>query len=943
MAWVTSFHNAFASSLISLLANKLTELACTEIGYFWNVNDNLMSLVTLSRIVHMKLYKLGDKELPREWKPWVQEVTRLFYDVDDIIDGIILDVRKKNHLNQQQLANGQDQECSSSMWSSVLGNFGGRRRSGWQKAVPENEKQARKIILSSLKKWGLPHKINSLLEKLKEMEKQVDGLLQGVSQNQTSSAAESSQMGSIRMAIPRSSGLLWRSLGRAREKDKKIIIEKYLLNSSFRERGVCIVGMSGLGKTTLAQSIQNDERIKKIFAVTWGSVPGDFNSTANLIIEPSLQTQVVNGYPLDHRHGRKTLVVLDDVWNVHHGAWNNFVSTLVPGTILLITTRDPKVASITATIAYPINRLSNEDCSELMMKQGFRKDLFDDFDQYRPKVDELASKCGGLPLVATLVSLAMAAECREKGPEATFTALEQSDLWDLTVFRNEIFPALRFDDPCMPTEMGKFLGYLPLFPCDYFFKKDELLQLWMAEGFVTPEKWSPSKLKDAGQHFDHLLSRSILSSSKNCKDKIDYYKIHEFTHRYAQNIASNMCYQMNDHGKDRPFLPMVPIRHLSLCCQNIDVSHLEVIEKFYSRLRTFLLLPKQTANISEVPESLFDKLHFLRVVSLSRSHIATLPRSVGKLKHLRYLDLSYTPIQSLPDTICNLLGLLIIKLKHCPNLLHLPKKISNLVNLILLDMDMACLPSIPPSIGKLTNLQSLDIFTVKDEEGYRITELRDMNSLQGSLKIMKLENIVNVREAEDAKLSLKAHLYRLELHWSHTHKSIPLVSANGILNMLQPNNNLTELGLVNYSAYTFSSWLTSPSCHLKVIYLYKCPYIQELPEFWKLPSLRTLNIDAASSVQQMGRNFFGDLKCSRFPMLIRLELQNMERLTRWEELDLGDMPRLRDLKFINCPVFSTLPTLRFLTALENLDIVHCPEWIDEPELPLSLKSYNWHP
>lgn len=66
MGLETSFHNDIASSLISLLAGKLIDLTCAEIGHVWNVDDNLSSLVTSSHIVQLKLNRLGEDNLIKD-------------------------------------------------------------------------------------------------------------------------------------------------------------------------------------------------------------------------------------------------------------------------------------------------------------------------------------------------------------------------------------------------------------------------------------------------------------------------------------------------------------------------------------------------------------------------------------------------------------------------------------------------------------------------------------------------------------------------------------------------------------------------------------------------------------------------------------------------------------------------------------------------------------
>lgn len=49
---------------------------------------------------------------------------------------------------------------------------------------------------------------------------------------------------------------------------------------------------------------------------------------------------------------------------------------------------------------------------------------------------------------------------------------------------DSIFPALRVSFHYLPSPLKRCFEYLSLFPTDYWFDKDELVRMWIAEGFV---------------------------------------------------------------------------------------------------------------------------------------------------------------------------------------------------------------------------------------------------------------------------------------------------------------------------------------------------------------------------------------------------------------------------------------------------------------------------
>ncbi|KAL8551281.1 hypothetical protein ACS0TY_000383 [Phlomoides rotata] len=121
-------------------------------------------------------------------------------------------------------------------------------------------------------------------------------------------------------------------------------------------------GMGGLGKTTLAQMVYNDERAQRRFDLRiWVCVSDDF-SVAGIVraILESIEgggCNISNLDPLQRRlqenlRGRRYLLVLDDIWNENQRLWDALKEVLrcgSQGSVTIVTTRIEKVASMMST------------------------------------------------------------------------------------------------------------------------------------------------------------------------------------------------------------------------------------------------------------------------------------------------------------------------------------------------------------------------------------------------------------------------------------------------------------------------------------------------------------------------------------------------------------------------------------------------------------------
>ncbi|KAG8373770.1 hypothetical protein BUALT_Bualt11G0059700 [Buddleja alternifolia] len=169
-----------------------------------------------------------------------------------------------------------------------------------------------------------------------------------------------------------------------RKEEKEMIIEK-LLDSKREQHDLSVYaiwGMGGIGKTTLAQLVYNDERTTKDFALRiWVCVSDDF----------SIQRKV---------EGTKIFMVLDDVWNENHRQWDGLKEVLrcgSKGSMLIVMTRIEKVAIMMATITpHKIECLLEHDSWSLFKRRAFEGREEEENLVAIGKV--IVKKCGGIPL-----------------------------------------------------------------------------------------------------------------------------------------------------------------------------------------------------------------------------------------------------------------------------------------------------------------------------------------------------------------------------------------------------------------------------------------------------------------------------------------------------------------------------------------------------------------
>ncbi|KAK2440247.1 putative disease resistance RPP13 protein [Trifolium repens] len=706
---------------------------------------------------------------------------------------------------------------------------------------------------------------------------------------------------------------------------------------------VAILGMGGLGKTTLAQLLYNDKEVQQHFDLkAWACVSEDFDIlrvTKSLLESVTSRTWESNNLDLLRVELKKIsrekrfLFVLDDLWNDNYNDWDELVSPFIdgkPGSMVIVTTRQEKVAQVAHT--FPIQKLeplSNEECWSLLSKHALGSDEF--HDSKNTTLEEIgrkiAKKCGGLPIAAkTLGGL-----LRSKVDTNVWTSILNSNVWNLP--NNNILPALHLSYQYLPSHLKRCFAYCSIFPKDCPLDRKKLVLLWMAEGFLDLHQGGKAVEELGDDCFVELLSRSLIQQSDDdAHGKIFF--MHDLVNDLATTVSGKSCCRF-DCGEISE-----NVRHISYNQEMYDIF--KKFENIYNFkvLRSFLSITNMSPFnyiSSKVVDDFLPTLKMLRVLSLSKYSITKLPDTIGNLLQLRYLDLSYTEIKSLPDTTCNLYNLQTLILSSCTVLTELPVHMGNLINLRHLDITDTNMKELPVEIARLENLQTLTVFVVGERNGLSIKELRKFTNLQGKLTIKDLHNVIDDREAEDAMLKSKEKIEELELLWgkqSEDSQKVTLVFA-----MLQPPTNLKILNIGLYGGTSFPSWLGNSSfSNLVSLRINNCEHCMTLPPLGQLPSLKDLEIHGMKTLETIGPEFYcaqgGECSDSSFQPFLSLERIKFDSLPSWKEwLQIEGInfafPQLRTMELLNCPELrGHLPS--HLPCIEEIVIKDCPHLLETP-------------
>ncbi|CAM8938073.1 unnamed protein product [Rhodiola kirilowii] len=505
-----------------------------------------------------------------------------------------------------------------------------------------------------------------------------------------------------------------------------------LLKGKLTNGGSCrfvisILGMGGLGKTTLARKLYNSLRQVYFESYSWICVSQEYNtrdillhlikSMANptdKVLESMTTEASMEAYLHIWLTGRRFLVVIDDVWD--REAWESLERAFPDNdksSRVIITTRNKHVATLNSAYVHELRYLQEDESWELFCKKAFPDDnemiCPPDLERFGK---EMVTKCSGLPLaIITLGGL-----LSTKSQILSEWELVWDNLWkELKKDSAHINAVLLLSYKDLPQNLKPCFLYVGIFPEDLEIPISKLILMWVAEGFIGQEE-EGSPEDTAKSYFTELVGRSLIQ--KEGEDWIDSTcRVHDLLRDMAISKAKEMCFSLYDDGKTTSKLSKeVPHRRLTyVACDNIPSSYINPsLRTFCFCLRTTLTNGHPNREWDTASEkmfqSLFECFSLLRVLDIHLGlyagvQVIKIPGEIGRLIHLRYLGLCL-PLHikvEFPETISNLKALETLSVRSGKPV-TLPKTMVKLKNLRHL---IGRFDSTGDWIGKLTGLETL--------------------------------------------------------------------------------------------------------------------------------------------------------------------------------------------------------------------------------------------
>jgi hypothetical protein len=261
----------------------------------------------------------------------------------------------------------------------------------------------------------------------------------------------------------------------------------------------------------------------------------------NSKIDDKLSLESLQNMLRDNLTNKRYLLVLDDIWNESYEKWAQLRTYLMcgaQGSKIVVTTRSKVVAqTMGVSVPYNLNGLTLEKSWSLLKNVVTYGDEIKEVNQTLESIGKkIAKKCSGVPLaIRTLGGL-----LQGKIEEREWIDVLQGDFWKLCEDEESIMPVLKRSYQNLSPQLRQCFAYCALYPKDWEINRDELIQFWMAQGYLecSDEK---QLIEDIGNKFVKIfLMKSFFQDAtiNRCGD-IQSFKMHDLMHDLAMQVAGS--------------------------------------------------------------------------------------------------------------------------------------------------------------------------------------------------------------------------------------------------------------------------------------------------------------------------------------------------------------------------------------------------------------------
>ncbi|KAH0681922.1 hypothetical protein KY289_019674 [Solanum tuberosum] len=656
-----------------------------------------------------------------------------------------------------------------------------------------------------------------------------------------------------------------------------------LLKPEPRRKVVSIYGKGGLGKTNLARKLYTSPIIASSFPTrAWICVSQDYNTMDLLktIIKSiqgctnetlNLLERMTEGdleiYLRDLLKERKYLVVVDDVWQ--NEAWESLKRAFPDsknGSRVIITMRKEDVAERADDrgFVHKLRFLSQEEswdlfCTKLLDVRAMVPEM-------ESLAKEMVENCRGLPLAIVVLSglLSHKKGLKEwqKVKDCLWKDIEEDSFHEISSILS-----LSYND--LSTALKKCFLYFGIFPEDQVVEADNIIWLWMAEGFIVPR--GEERMEDVAEGFlNELIRRSLVQVAQTFWERVTECRVHDLLRDLAiqkalevkffdiydprKHSISSSCIRHAIHSQGERYL-------------SFDLSNL--------KLRSIMFFNRDFCNVFQH----IDVFRHLYVLYLDIKEGGVIPDAIGSLYHLKLLSLR--GIDNLPSSIGNLKNLqTLVVVNEDGSFCQLPPNTANLINLRHL-----VAPYSEPlvRISKLTSLQVVDGVACdqwKDVDPVDLVNLQEL-SMHYINKSYSLKNISSLKNLSTLRLSG-------EYGNSSPFPSLEFVNCCEKLQKLWLDGGVEKLPVFPNS--------------ITMMVLIDSKLMEDpMPILGMLPNLRNLEL-------LVGAYEGKEIMCSdnSFSQLEFLRLYDLENLETWH-LATSAMPLIKSLAISRCPKLKEIP------------------------------------
>uniref|UniRef100_A0A453CZJ3 BED-type domain-containing protein n=3 Tax=Aegilops tauschii subsp. strangulata TaxID=200361 RepID=A0A453CZJ3_AEGTS len=732
----------------------------------------------------------------------------------------------------------------------------------------------------------------------------------------------------------RTSSLLPREVyGRVTEKSciMKLIMTE---NRSDNVVVVPIVGIAGVGKTTLAQLVYNDPNVERQFHHRiWVSVSRNFDEiriTREMLslVSPEKHEGIDCFVKLQeilksHVKSKRVLLILDDVWEDKNDCrWNQllapFQADSANGNVILVTTRKFSVAKMIGTTGpIKLGALENDDFWLLFKSCAFGDANYESLGNLSSIGRQIAEELKGNALAA----ITAGALLRDHLTVDHWSNVLKKESWKSLGLSGGIMNALKISYDELPYNLQQCFSYCSIFPNKYQFLGKDLVYIWISQGFVNCTHFS-KRLEETGcEYLNNLVNLGFFQQVEKQQEEDGrleeefspgcqiWYSMCGLMHDFARMVSRTECATIDGLQCNKMF---PTIHHLSIVtgsAYNKDWhGNIPRNEKFeenlrnkvisVSKLRTVVVLGHFDSFFVELFHDIFCKAQNLRLLQVSPppTYLFHVPAastdfnsfrcSLANPLHVRYLKLELHG--TVPQVLSTFFHLQVFDVGSNMNT-SLPNGLHNLVSLRHLIAQKRAYSSIA-SIGKMTSIQELQDFEIQISSGFEITQLKSMSELV-QLGVSQLDNVKTREEAYGAGLRNKEHLEELHLSWkdaysegneyvSDTRSECSANMAREVIEGLEPHMDLKHLQICGYNGTTLPAWLANniSVTSLQTLHLHDCGGWRILPSLGSLPFLTKLKLSSMREVKEVLIPSLEELVLIEMPKLVRCSSTSVEGL-----------------------------------------------------------------